>query len=110
MFVYCVRGAPSGKWEKVQYNGFTRKEAVADWEACHSLIVKLIEEKGVVKPKDLNRQIVLISYFFERAAEAGLVGKGLSARSLEVLSSIKSSYLCASRSPRRRKSDCRLIP
>lgn len=69
------RGAQTGKFEKVQYNGFARKEAIADWDECYKVIVKLIEEKDVVKPKDLNRQIVVFSYFFERAAEAGIIGK-----------------------------------
>jgi len=67
----------TGKFEKVQYNGFARKEAIADWDECYNVIVKLIEDKGVVKPKDLNRQIVVFSYFFERAAEAGIVGTKL---------------------------------
>ncbi|XP_021944205.1 ectonucleoside triphosphate diphosphohydrolase 5 isoform X3 [Folsomia candida] len=70
---YTMKGVQTGKFEKVQYNGFARKEAVADWDECYKVIVKIIEEKGVIKPKDLNRQIVVISYFFERAAEAGLV-------------------------------------
>ena len=52
-----------------------RKEPVADWDECYNQIVKLIEQKGVIKPKDLNRQVVLFSYFFERGAEAGLIGK-----------------------------------
>ena len=68
------RGIENGKFEKVQYNGFIRKEPVADWDECYGQIVKLIEEKGVIKSKDLNRQVVLFSYFFERAAEAGLIG------------------------------------
>jgi hypothetical protein len=37
--------------------------------------MKIIEEKKPVKSRDLSRQIVLFSYFTERAAEAGLVGK-----------------------------------
>ena len=59
----------------MKYNGFARKEPIADWEECYSTIQKVIEEKGVVKSRDMNRQIVLISYFFERAVEAGLIGK-----------------------------------
>lgn len=70
---FTIKGVESGKFEKVQYNGFVRKEPVADWDKCYEQIVKLIEEKGVIKSKDLNRQVVLFSYFFERAAEAGLI-------------------------------------
>ncbi|CAL8111350.1 unnamed protein product [Orchesella dallaii] len=70
---YTIKGVHTGKFEKVQYNGFTRREAIADWDECYNVIVKLIEEMGVVKSKDLNRQIVVFSYFFERAAEAGII-------------------------------------
>jgi ectonucleoside triphosphate diphosphohydrolase 5/6 len=70
---YTIKGIENGKFEKVQYNGFVRKEPVADWDECYNQIVKLIEDKGVIKSKDLNRQVVLFSYFFERAAEAGLI-------------------------------------
>ena len=48
---------------------------MADWDECYKTIVKIIEEKKPVKSRDLSRQIVLFSYFTERAAEAGLVGK-----------------------------------
>lgn len=73
-FSSIFRGKNSGKFEKVQYNGFNRREAIADWDECYNVIVKLIEEKGVVKSKDLGRQIVVFSYFFERATEAGIIG------------------------------------
>jgi hypothetical protein len=73
--LFLNRGVQTGKFEKVKYDsGFARKEAIADWDECYKIIVKMIEDKGVVKPKDLNRQIVVFSYFFERAAEAGLIG------------------------------------
>lgn len=70
---YTIKGIENGKFEKVQYNGFVRKEPIADWDDCYKVITKLIEEKGVIKSKDFNRQIVVFSYFFERAAEAGLI-------------------------------------
>ena len=67
-------GTPNDKFQKVQYDGFVRKEPVADWDACYKIIVKVIESKSVIKSRDLNRQITVFSYFTERAAEAGLVG------------------------------------
>jgi hypothetical protein len=65
---------PNSKFQKVQYDGFTRKEPVADWDACYKIIVDIIKEKNPLKSRDFNRQIVVFSYFTERAAEAGLVG------------------------------------
>jgi ectonucleoside triphosphate diphosphohydrolase 5/6 len=70
---YTIQGIPNNKFQKVQYDGFARKEPVADWDECYKTIVKIIEEKNTVKSRDLNRQIVVFSYFTERAAEAGLV-------------------------------------
>jgi len=48
---------------------------VADWDACYKTIVDIIKEKNPLKSRDFNRQVVVFSYFTERAAEAGLVGK-----------------------------------
>ena len=77
LLTFIFSGTPNDKFQKVQYDGFVRKEPVADWDACYKIIVKVIESKGVIKSRDLNRQITVFSYFTERAAEAGLVGKNI---------------------------------
>lgn len=67
-FDYVRRGSSSS--ETGSENG------KIDFVKCSDIIKKIIDKSGVHKPADINNHdIVAFSYFFDRAAQNGLVGK-----------------------------------
>lgn len=53
----------------------SKKGSAVDYQLCKNIIEAVVKTVYTDKPKDLlNQKIVLFSYFYDRAQDAGLVG------------------------------------
>lgn len=57
-------------------SGSGNQDVKSNAEKCYQIVKSIVEEENVDKPTEvLDQKIVLISYFFDRAAEAGLIDR-----------------------------------